>query len=150
MESEPLNGIEKELFFMNCPNCESGMGYGAPHCETIKTQLECVSCGHIEPEYYTPEEQKVNRLITSTSAGFYEIRAALESSNGDEVRARRLIRETYLNRLCRELGTTGEAFAKSQCEKELAQVTDAGLMFLTLTAQKQLGRRNFFENNESK
>lgn len=47
---------------MNCPNCGNMMTYGAPHCETIKTQLECHVCGHYENDYYTQDEMTTNQL----------------------------------------------------------------------------------------
>lgn len=42
---------------MNCPQCQSPMIFGAPHSAEIKTQLECLSCGRIETEQYSADEQ---------------------------------------------------------------------------------------------
>lgn len=61
---------------MICPKCDKQMRGGAPHCETIKVQWEC-PCGNYETELYTPEEQKVNALLTRTQATFKECRETL-------------------------------------------------------------------------
>jgi len=114
------------------------MSYGAPHCETIKTQAECGNCGHIEPEYYTQEEMMLNRLVEQTSAGYKECRAALEESGYDENRARRILDEKYLDSVCRQSASDGERFAQKMMNKPLNQVTSAGLQFLTLEAKNQL------------
>lgn len=65
---------------MNCPRCESQMSGGAPHCETIKIQMECHNCGWIETELYTSEELKVNELTAATGASLKDCRRALEDN----------------------------------------------------------------------
>ena len=72
---------------MNCPNCNHSMSFGAPHCETIKSQKECHRCGHIEAEYYTSEEQQINRLAGSTNKTFTECRKALIANNYNVIKA---------------------------------------------------------------
>jgi hypothetical protein len=76
---------------MNCPNCGSQMSYGAPHCETIKVQMECHDCGHYENEYYTPEEQKINELTAATGANLKDCRGALEMCNYSLKEAERIL-----------------------------------------------------------
>lgn len=66
---------------MNCPKCNSQMSGGAPHCETIKVQMECHNCGHYENEYYTTEEMAVNDLTANTGASLSDCREALEATN---------------------------------------------------------------------
>ena len=66
---------------MICGKCGSQMSGGAPHCETIKIQMECHSCGNIECEYYTPEEQKVNELTAATGASLKDCWKALTKAD---------------------------------------------------------------------
>lgn len=66
---------------MNCPKCGNTMTGGAPHCETIKVQMECHSCGHYENELYSSEELKVNQLTAATGASLKDCRAALAQCN---------------------------------------------------------------------
>lgn len=72
---------------MNCPKCGRQMTGGAPHCETIKVQMECHPCGHYENEYYTPEEMKVNELTAATGASLKDCRKALEENGYDVEKA---------------------------------------------------------------
>ncbi|HLM62028.1 MAG TPA: hypothetical protein VK308_14575 [Pyrinomonadaceae bacterium] len=121
---------------MNCPNCGGRMSYGAPHCETIKTQLECGECGLIEPEYYSREELILNELVQQhDEATYQDCRTALENNDYDVRRAERELDERQLDRICRnKSNTTGETFAQTMMNKPLSQITDAGLQFLTLAA----------------
>ncbi len=102
---------------MNCPICGERMNYGAPHCETIKIQRECGSCGNIEPEYYTTEELKTGELTAATGASLVECRAALEQNDYDTRRAERVLSEGRLERVCRDTGGTGEGFARKMMGK---------------------------------
>jgi hypothetical protein len=64
---------------------------GAPHCETIKIQMECHSCGHYENEYYTPEEMKVNSFLEATGASVKDCREALEASDYNIAKAEKYL-----------------------------------------------------------
>ncbi len=76
---------------MNCERCGNLMVYGAPHCETIKVQLECPACGNISNEYYTPEELQINELTAATGASLKDCRAALEATVYNLVEAEKLL-----------------------------------------------------------
>jgi primosomal protein N' len=40
----------------NCPRCLTPMTGGAPHDEAYSYQLECHSCGYIQPVYRSQED----------------------------------------------------------------------------------------------
>lgn len=79
---------------MNCERCGNLMTGGGPHCETIKVQMECHSCGNIECEYYTPEEMKVNELTAATGASLKDCRKALTETGFNLEKAEGLLTKT--------------------------------------------------------
>ena len=76
---------------MNCPNCGKPMSGGSPHCESIKIQMECHSCGHYENELYTPEEMAVNELTAATGASLKDCRLALDATDYNIQRAEQFL-----------------------------------------------------------
>lgn len=79
---------------MNCPVCGKMMTGGAPHCESIKIQMECGSCGHYENEYYTREEMMVNQLTAATGASLKDCGRVLETTGDNLERAESFLGET--------------------------------------------------------
>jgi hypothetical protein len=109
---------------MNCPRCGSQMSGGAPHCETIKVQMEC-QCGHIETELYSPDEQKLNELVAATEVDYQLCREALEKHGYDLEKATRQILTNSFRELCRISACEAEEFAKhSKFRKIIADLSD--------------------------
>jgi len=104
------------------------MNFGAPHCETIKVQMECGNCGQIETELYTPEEMKVNDLTAATGASLRECRELLEKYNYDLVKAEREMFENGFRDLCKRTHCDADEYAQSSVfKKNVAELCDSEL-----------------------